>query len=358
MNHCKRLLRGLALAAALAAAAFAAAAADDSLHGAGATFPAPVYARWAAIYKLGSGVDVRYDAIGSGTGIERIERGQVDFGASDVPLAPAELRRIGVVQFPAVVGGVVPVVNIGGVGSGRLRLTGQVLGDIYLGKIKKWDHPAIAELNPGLNLPGTNITVVHRSDSSGTSFLWSSFLSRSNPEWKTRVGAAMRLDWPIGVADVGNEGVASSVQRTKTSIGYVEYAYAKRHHLATVLVRNRDGAYVAPGHASFAAAAAAARWHDASDLQQSLIDSAGAASWPITGASFILLRTTADQPPRSLAVMKFFDWAFRRGKRDAVELDYAALPDSAIEIIGRAWTEQVRRADGGVVWPAADSLHP
>jgi phosphate transport system substrate-binding protein len=246
-------------------------------------------------------------------------------------------------------------VNITGIKPGALKLSGQVLGDIYLGRILKWNEPAIVALNPGLELPNMNITVVHRADASGTTFLWSEFLSRSNPEWKARVGAGTLLAWPAGVADVGNEGVASSVQRTRVSIGYVEYAYAKRHNLATVSVRNREGTFVMPGRSSFEAAAGAARWQRSADLDQALIDPPGAESWPITGASFILLPSHPDQASRSLAIMKFFDWALRHGQQMAADLDYVPMPDSAAALIGRAWAEQVRQADGRAIWHPGDS---
>ena len=315
-------------------------AADDTIHGAGATFPAPVYAQWAADYRRETGTDLQYEPVGSGEGVRRIERRSVDFGASDAPLPPAELRRIGLLQFPAVIGGVVPVVNIAGIRPGALQLSGQVLGDIYLGKIRKWNEPAIAELNPGLELPDAYITVVHRADASGTSFLWSEFLSRSNPQWKAKIGAAQLPAWPLGVDGTGNEGVASLVQRTRVSIGYVEFAYAMQHHLTYAAVRNRDGVFVQPGKASFSAAADAARWQDASDLDQLLIDQPGAASWPITGASFILVRTKQERNDRTRQVMQFFDWAFKHGKAVALALDYVPVPDSAVDLIDRAWLEE------------------
>lgn len=312
-------------------------ATDAGLHGAGATFPFPVYAKWADAYQRETGTVINYDPVGSGTGIDLIERRQVDFGASDVPLTTDELQRIGVWQFPVVVGGVVPVVNIAGLKPGELRLTGQVLADIYLGKLRKWDAPAIAALNPGLSLPSTNITVVHRSDSSGTTFLWSSFLARSSPEWSSRVGVARLLAWPVGVADMGNEGLASTVQRTRNSIGYVEFAYAKAHHLNHASVRNRNGAYVQPGATSFNAAAQAASWQGAPDLNQLLIDEPGAASWPLTGASFILVPAKSDAADRNGEVMKFFGWALKHGQPMAISLDYAPMPEAAVGLIEHLW---------------------
>lgn len=285
--------------------------------------------------------------------MEQIERRLVDFGASDVPLTPDDLQRVGVLQFPAVIGGIVPVVNISGIRSEDLKLTGQVLGDIYMGKVRKWNDRAIVALNPGLDLPNANITVVHRSDSSGTIYLWSEFLSRSNPEWKAKVGAAKVLNWPIGVADVGNEGVASSVQRTKVSIGYVEYAYAKQHNLSVASVRNREGVFVKPGKVTFEAAAMSVGWRSFADLDQLLIDQRGAASWPMVGATFILLPTRPPDASRTLEVMRFFDWALRRGRQTAVDLDYVPLPDTAVELVGKVWAERVRSPAGGAVWPDA-----
>ncbi|WP_454725465.1 MULTISPECIES: phosphate ABC transporter substrate-binding protein PstS [Cupriavidus] len=358
MNRIARLsLRLLVAASALAAHPPSAAADATALRGAGATFPYPIYAKWAAEYKRATGVDIAYEAVGSGAGIDLVERGMVDFGASDVPLVAEALQRMGVMQFPAIIGGVVPVMNVSGIGSGALRLSGEVLAQIYLGKITKWNDPAIAALNPGLHLPSTFITVVHRSDASGTTFLWSEFLSRSSAEWRATVGVDKVLAWPAGVASTGNEGVASSVQRTKASIGYVEYAYAEAHHLTTVSVRNRAGAFVQPGEASFEAAAQAARWRRAPDLYQLLIDQPGAASWPITGGTFILLRTTADQPARSLDVLKFFDWALHHGQRLAIDLDYVPVPEPALELIDAAWADQIRSASGEAVWTRRGSPH-
>jgi phosphate transport system substrate-binding protein len=331
--------------------------ADAVIHGAGATFPFPVYAKWAADYKRETGVEVRYAPIGSGAGVQQIGRKLVDFGASDAPLSRAELQRLELVQFPAVIGGVVPVVNISGVKSGDLKLSGQILGEIYLGRIGKWNDRAIVALNPGLTLPSSNITVVHRSDSSGTTFLWSEFLSRSNPGWKAAIGTANVLTWPVGVAEVGNEGIASAVQRTRVSIGYVEYAYAIQHKLSLVSVRNREGHFVAPSAFSFESAVSSARWEGVADLEQSLIDQAGAASWPITAATFVLLRAHPEDANQTREVIKFFDWALRRAKGTALDLDYVPIPDSAIDLIDRIWTDQVRPPEGGAIWPVSRSLH-
>jgi phosphate transport system substrate-binding protein len=347
--------RRLAIGVLAALPASMALAARIRINGAGATFPQPLYAKWAADYERESGVEVVYEAVGSGAGVERIEHGTVDFGASDVPLTADELRRAGLVQFPAAVGGVTPVVNIAGLRSGGLKLSGAVLAGIFLGRIAKWNAPEIAALNPGVTLPSSNITVVHRSDSSGTTFLWSDFLSRSSADWKSAVGSGRTLSWPAGIGRTGNEGVAASVQRTRAAIGYVEFAYAKRHNLSTAAVRNRDGLFVAPELGGFEAALRGARWDDATKLRESLIDQPGVASWPLTAATFILLRTRPAQPARSLEVLKFFDWALRHGRQAAIDLDYIPIPDAAIAAIGRAWAEQMRSADGSSLWPSGEA---
>lgn len=351
MNRVVGLILRLVLAASASSAFQYAIAADTALRGAGATFPYPVYAKWAAEYKQATGIDIVYEAVGSGAGIDMIKRNVVDFGASDAPLSAEELQKSGLMQFPAVIGGVAPVINIRGIAPGELKLTGKVLADIYLGRIVKWNDPAIAKLNPELRLPSTYITVVHRADASGTTFLWSEFLSRSNADWRMKIGATQVPSWPTGVAGIGNEGVASYVQRTKASIGYVEYAYAKAHQLNPVSVLNRDGAYVQPSEASFDAAASAAQWRGAAGQYPLLLDQPGAASWPITGATFILMRTTADQPARTLEILKFFDWALHHGQATAIGLDYVPLPNAALDPIDKAWGEQIRAsASGASIW--------
>ncbi|MEP7042849.1 MAG: phosphate ABC transporter substrate-binding protein PstS [Dokdonella sp.] len=307
------------------------------VHGAGATFPAPVYAAWAAAYLRESGVGVAYDAVGSGAGIERIERGEVDFGATDAPLAADELAQRGLLQFPVVIGGVVPVVNISGIGPGRLRLSGEVIAGIYLGTIRKWNDTRIADLNPDLKLPGANITVVHRSDASGSSLLWTDYLARASTAWRTQVGSALRPAWPTGVGGDGNEGVASYVQRTRFAIGYVEYAFARAHRLSDAALRNRDGNYVQARRSSFRAAAAAADWNSNGDFRQMPTDLPGAASWPVTGASFVLLPTASAQAEHTRAARQFFDWALQHGEPIATNLDYEALPHAAIEAVRQVW---------------------
>jgi phosphate transport system substrate-binding protein len=336
------LLAGLVCAAALAA--------EPQIHGAGATFPYPVYARWGEEYKRTTGVEVSYEPVGSGEGVVRLERGAVDFGASDVPLTAEELQRIGATQFPTVIGGVVPVVNLAGVKSGQLHLTGQVLADIFLGKVTKWNAPAIANLNPGLNLPSSNITVVHRADASGTTHLWSDFLTRSNVRWRMEVGVGKTLAWPAGVAAEGNAGVAASVRRTRASIGYVEYAYASQHHLATASLRNHDGQFVQAGREAFEAAAAQALWRDEADLRQSLIDLPGARTWPMVSASFVLVPTRPERPERTRAVLGFFDWALTHGQPFATELGYIPLPEAAAKLVRRTWAADIKDGGGRSLW--------
>jgi phosphate transport system substrate-binding protein len=321
------------------------------VEGAGATFPAPLYLEWAASYQQQTGIAIRYDAIGSGAGVERIQRRQVDFAATDAPLSAEAATAAGLLQFPVVIGGVVPVVNIVGIKPGALKLSGEVLGDIYLGKIRKWNDSAITALNPDLKLPNANITVVHRSDSSGSSFLWSSYLSQRNAEWRTRMGRAQMFDWPVGVGGKGNEGVASFVQRTRVSIGYVEYAYAKSHRLSHVAVRNQSGAFVQPGVETFAAAAASAHWDSAAAFNQVLTDAPGAASWPITGASFALLPAIAETPARSMETLRFLHWALERGQLAAQHLDYVAASPELVRLIESAWATGIRDAAGNAVWP-------
>jgi phosphate transport system substrate-binding protein len=310
------------------------------VRGAGATFPYPLYARWAAAYQAATGIEVGYEPVGSGAGVARFEQGAVDFGATDVPLSEAELQRIQAVQFPTVFGGVMPIVNLVGIGPGQLRLSGEVLADIYLGRITKWNASAIVSLNPGLSLPSSRITVVHRSDDSGTTHLWSDFLSRSSPAWRQQVGAGGMLGWPTGVGAQGNEGVAVAVQRTRASIGYVAYAYASPHHLAGVSVRNHDGAFVQADRAAFEAAVQQARWHEPPDLTRSLIDLPGAATWPMVSASFVVLPAHSE---RAVTAMKFFDWALIQGQPVATELNYVPLPEEAIGLVRRAWAD---RTDG------------
>src|SRR6516225_11499913 len=317
------------MAATLATALSIQAQAAD-ITGAGATFPYPIYAKWAEAYKAKTGVGMNYQSIGSGGGIAQIKAKTVDFGASDMPLKPEDLQAAGLTQFPAIIGGVVPVVNIEGVGPGAMKLTGPVLADIYLGKIKTWNDKAIADLNPGVKLPDELITVVRRSDGSGTTFIWTDYLSKVSPEWKEKVGASTAVAWPEGVGGKGNEGVAAYVQRIKGSIGYVEYAYAKRNKMAYASVKNKDGEFVQPDDKAFQAAAAYADWKGAPGFYQILTDQPGKSTWPITGASFILMQQKQDKPQNAAEVVKFFDWAFKNGQNMATELDYVPMPEGVV----------------------------
>jgi phosphate transport system substrate-binding protein len=342
------LERSALLLVAVGLASPAALAAD--ITGAGATFPYPIYAKWAEAYKAKTGNNLNYQSIGSGGGIRQIQNKTVDFGASDMPLKPEELEKSGLVQFPTVVGGDVPVVNLPGIKPGEIKLTGPVLADIYLGKIKKWNDPVLTSLNPGVKLPDQDITVVHRSDGSGTTFIWVNYLSKVSPEWKEKVGEGTSVNWPAGVGGKGNEGVASYVQRISGAIGYVEYAYALQNKLTHTLVQNRDGNFVAPNIETFKAAAAGAQWDKAPGMYLILTDQSGKNSWPISGATFILVYKAQDKPDRAKEVLKFFDWAYADGDKLAMDLDYVPLPDSVVKMIQASWKNQIKDASGKSVW--------
>ncbi len=307
------------------------------ITGAGATFPYPIYAKWADGYKKATGNSMNYQSIGSGGGIKQITAKTVDFGASDMPMKGEDLQKNGLIQFPAIMGGVVPVLKLDGVKPGELRFTGQLLADIYLGKVTKWNDPAIASLNPGAKLPGGGITVVHRSDGSGTTFLWTNYLSKVSPEFKSKVGEGTSVKWPAGVGGKGNEGVASYVQKINGSIGYVEYAYAKQNKLAYGQVQNASGKFVSPDDDTFKAAAAGADWKSAPGMGVVLTNQKGDASWPITGASFILLHARQDKPESGREVLRFFEWSFRNGQQMAADLDYVPIPDAVVTEVRTAW---------------------
>ena len=318
--------------------------------GAGATFPYPIYAKWAEAYKKASGVGLNYQSIGSGGGIKQIKAKTVDFGASDMPLKAEELEADGLVQFPAIMGGVVPVVNLEAVTPGQMKLTGDVLAAIYLGKITKWNAPEIAALNPGVKLPAADITVVHRADGSGTSFLFTDYLSKVNAEFKTVVGAGTAVKWPVGVGGKGNEGVAANVQRIKGAIGYVEYAYAKKNKMDYTQLKNSDGQFVSPDDASFKAAAAGAEWAKTPGFGVVLTNQAGKGSWPITGASFILMQKAQADAAKGKDVLKFFDWAYKNGTTMAAELDYVAIPVAVTKLVQESWKAQLKDSTGKAVW--------
>jgi phosphate transport system substrate-binding protein len=318
---------------------------SHEIAGAGATFPASIYQKWSEGYRKQSGIGLNYQAIGSGGGIKQIRVRTVDFGATDKPLKPKDLDRLGLYQFPTVIGGVVPIVNLEGVGRGQVRLTGPMLAAIYLGEVKRWNDPRLAALNPGVPLPDKAITVVHRSDGSGTSFLFTSYLSRVSPAWHARVGASDAVAWPTGLAGKGNDGVAAFVKQTAGSIGYVEYAYAKQNGTAHVLMRNREGQFVAPSAESFGAAASGADWAREPGNYLLLIDQPGAASWPITGASFILVYREQQDQRIGQGVLRFFDWAFANGDAQATQLDYVPLPAPVKDMVRRQWAT-VLKAEG------------
>ncbi len=317
------------------ATAFASVALAQDVTGAGASFPAPIYSKWADTYNKTTGVRINYQSVGSGAGIKQINAKTVDFGASDMPLKDEDLTKSGLVQFPTVIGGVVPVVNIKGVQPGQIKLTGQLLGDIYLGKVTKWSDAQIAALNPGVALPDALISVVNRADASGTSFIFTNYLSKVNAEWKAKVGEGTIVKWPTGAGGKGNEGVSSYVQRLPNSIGYVEYAYAKQNKMGYVTLRNHAGNFVAPDDLTFKAAAAGAEW--SKSFYQILTDQAEKDAWPITGATFILMHKVQDKPATGTQVLKFFDWAYANGDKSAGELEYVALPDSVKALVRKQW---------------------
>ena len=329
---------------------FAGAVHAVDITGAGATFPYPIYAKWADAYKKETGVSLNYQSIGSGGGIKQITAKTVDFGASDMPMKPEDLEKNGLIQFPAIMGGNVMAYNIKGVATNALTLTGPLIADIYLGKVKKWNDPAIAKLNAGVSLPDQAITVVARSDGSGTTFIFVNYLSKVSEEWKTKVGEGTSVAWPTGVGGKGNEGVASYVQRIDGSIGYVEYAYAKQNKLAVAKMVNRDGGVVAPSDDAFAAAAAGADWSKAPGMYLVLTDQTGKNSWPMTGASFILMHKVQSKPENAKEVLKFFDWSFKNGGKMADELDYVPMPAPVVKMIQTNWKSQLKDASGKAVY--------
>jgi phosphate transport system substrate-binding protein len=329
--------------------AFAPLAQAVDITGAGATFPYPIYAKWADAYKKATGSGMNYQSIGSGGGIKQITAKTVNFGASDMPMKAEDLDRNGLVQFPAIMGGVVPVYNLKGVGAGELKFTGALLADIYLGKVKKWNDAAIARINPGVKLPDMTITVVYRSDGSGTTFLWTNYLSKVSAEWKSAAGEGTSVKFPVGVGGKGNEGVASYVQKIGGSLGYVEYAYAKQNRLAAGQMQNKAGKFVSPDDTAFKAAAAGAEWTKTPGMGVVLTEQAGEASWPVTGASFILIHKVQEKPEAGREVLRFFDWAFANGQKMADELDYVPMPDAVTKVIRAEW-KNIRDAAGKPVF--------
>ena len=338
-----------AVVMAIAASTLATAYAAD-LTGAGSTFMYPIASKWAEAYKKTSGNGLNYQSIGSGGGIKQIKAKTVDFGASDMPLKAEELQADGLEQFPAIMGGVVAVVNLDGITPGKLKLSGDVLAAIYLGKITKWSAPEIVSLNPGVKLPAEDITVVHRADGSGTSFLFTDFLSKANPEFKKVVGAGTAAKWPVGVGGKGNEGVAANVQRIKNSIGYVEFAYAKKNKMLFTQLKNKDGQFVEPSEESFKAAASNADWAKTPGFGVVLTNQPGKASWPITGATFVLLQKVQADGVKGKEVLKFFDWAYKNGTAMATELDYVPMPAAVIKLVEDSWKAQLKDASGKAIW--------
>lgn len=326
-----------------------AALAGDTLNGAGATFPYPVYAQWAHTYKKVTGQGINYQSIGSGGGIAQIKARTVDFGASDAPLKKQDLDAAGLIQFPMIMGGVVPVVNLKGLSAGSVKLSGETLAGIFLGTITKWNDPALVALNPGLALPDLGITVVHRADGSGTTWIFTNYLDKVSPAWHGAVGCAKAVAWPAGVGGKGNEGVAAYVQRIPGAIGYVELAYALQNKLAHTLLQNKAGHFVAPTQAAFQSAAANADWAGSPAFYVVLTDQPGAGSWPITGASFILLYKEQKDAARARAMLDFFAWSYRNGDEAASKLDYVPIPDKVVSLIEALWRAEVKAA-GASIW--------
>src|SRR5450631_1836695 len=324
------------------------------ISGAGATFPFPVYAKWADTYKKETGNGLNYQSIGSGGGIKQIKANTVTFGASDMPLKSEELKVAGLVQFPTVIGGDVPVVNLEGVKPGELVLDGPALARIFLGEIKSWDDPAIKKLNPKAKLPSQAIVVVHRSDGSGTTFIWTDYLSKVSADWKSKVGANTAVEWPAGIGAKGNEGVANNVAGTKGAIGYVEYAYAKQNKMTSVSMINKDGKAVEPSAAAFQAAAANADWEKADHYYVILTDQPGATSWPIAGATFILIHTQPQDPAAATEALKFFAWAYKKGGKMAEELDYVPMPDKVVTAIQKMWSSDIKDGSGKPLFAASN----
>jgi len=345
-----RTLRQAAIGA-LAALAVAGSAQAVDITGAGATFPNPVYQKWAEAYKAKTGTALNYQSVGSGAGIKQIEAGTVDFGASDKALEADELQKNDLVQFPAVIGGIVPIVNLPGIGNGDVKLDGATLAAIFLGAIKSWDDPALAKINPGVKLPATPITVVHRADGSGTTYNFTYYLSAVNADWQAKVGSNTAVDWPAGVGGKGNEGVSALVQQTAGSIGYVEIAYALQNKLTYTKMKNADGEFVEPKLTGFQAAAANADWAKAPNYRLVLANQPGKDSWPITAATFILVHGKQTDAAKAKAVLGFFDWSLNNGQQMALDLLYVPLPAALVKQIETTWTNDVKTADGKPVWP-------
>lgn len=344
----KQLFKSLAVATVGAAISLSVQAAEFT--GAGATFPFPIYSKWAEAYKASTGIGLNYQSIGSGGGMRQIKAKTVDFGASDQPMKPEELEKEGLLQFPAIIGGVVPVFNLDGIQPGQIKFTPELIAGIHLGKINKWNDKAIAAVNPDLKLPDIAITVVHRADGSGTTFLWTDYLSKANAEFKDKVGTGNAVKWPTGVGGKGNEGVAANVQRVKGAFGYIEYAYAKRNKIPYGQMKNRDGEFVMPDDETFKAAAASADWANTPGMGVLLTNQPGKQSWPATGASFILMHKTQADALTGRAVLKFFDWAYKNGGQMATELEYVPIPAPVVKQIQELWKASFKDGAGAPIW--------
>ncbi len=342
------LVAGALTACMMASGSLAARAADIS--GAGSTFIYPVFAKWADTYKKDTNVGINYQSIGSGGGIKQIKAKTVTFGASDAPLTEKDLEAAGLVQWPMIMGGIVPVLNLDGIKAGDLTIDGPTLAQIYMGAIKTWNDPAIAKLNPGVTLPSTAIVVVHRSDGSGTTFNFTDYLSKVSPDWKSKVGENTAVDWPVGLGAKGNEGVANNVANTKGAVGYVEYAYAKQNNLVSTKMINHDGKTVSPTMATFSSAAANADWEHAPGFYQILTDQPGAESWPITASTFVLMHKDPKDPAASAEALKFFGWAFKNGTQAAEALDYIPIPAKVVSLIGKQIGASIKSPDGKPVY--------
>lgn len=342
-----RIVFGLLCAASFVFQANVSLASD--VTGAGSTFVYPIIAKWADAYKKVSGQTINYQSIGSGGGIKQVQNKTVDFGASDMPLKPEDLEKDGLTQFPVINGADVPVVHLTGIEPGKLKLTGPLLGDIYLGKIKKWNDPAITAINRGLKLPDQAISVVHRSDGSGTTFIWTNFLSKVNADWKSKVGEGTSVNWPTGIGGKGNEGVAQYVSQIEGSVGYVEYAYALQNKMTYTQVKNQAGTFVEPNGESFKAAASGADWSKAKNYYLILTNAPGKSSWPIAGSTFILMQKVQNNPEQAKEVLKFFKWAFENGDGMAKELLYVPLPNQVTKLIEKTWKDEIKKSDGTVL---------
>jgi phosphate transport system substrate-binding protein len=338
----------LAVAGLLAATAVPAFAGE--ITGAGSTFVYPVLAKWADVYRKDTGVGLNYQSIGSGGGIKQITAKTVTFGATDKPLLPDDIAKNNLVQFPVINGAVVPILNLPGIKPGEVTLDGPTIAQIFLGNILKWNDPAIAKLNPGVNLPDTAIAVVHRSDGSGTTFIWTNYLSKVSPDWKSKVGEDTAVEWPVGIGAKGSEGVANNTGQTVGSLGYVEYAYAKQNNLTYAKMINHAGKTVAPTMESFQAAAASADWTSAPNFRVILTDAAGDKSWPVAGSTFILMQTVPTDAGDSTAALKFFDWGYKNGQQMAAELDYVPMPASVVTLIENTWKDKIKSPDGKPVY--------